>query len=231
MQLSGAARALGVGFLLSYSLQAQLLTRPSVEATGSATVSAPPDQAVIDATVSTTGTSAQDAAAKNATQTNGLLAALGKLLGSGANIRTTSYSVYPNYQNNPPGGTPTISGYTANSTVEVTLGDLTQAGPVIDTAVANGASSLGGISFSLKNPEPQRQQALTMATQQALSHANAMATGAGHTVGSIRSVQEGGTTVPVSPIVAGSAAGGSSTTVQPGLIQVTETVTVTADLN
>ncbi|HXP85679.1 MAG TPA: SIMPL domain-containing protein [Bryobacteraceae bacterium] len=223
-----------LAFFLTCSVQAQLPTRPFVEAAGSATVSSAPDQATIDATVGTTGTSAQDAAAKNANQVTGLLAALGKLLGPGANIQTISYYIYPNYQNTPP--YTTVVGYTANSTVEVTLSDLTQAGAVIDTAVANGATSLGGINFSLKDPEPQRQQALRMATQQAMNHANAMATASGHTVGNIRSVQEG-SIVQVTPIygpVGGGGAGGGGgapTPVQPGTIQVQETVTVTADLN
>jgi uncharacterized protein YggE len=223
-------RVLFLGFVLTFSLQAQLATRPFVQAAGSATVSAPPDQATIDASVSTTGPSAQGAAAKNANVVSGLIAALGTLLGASATINTTSYSVYPNYQSTPANAPPTVVGYTANSTVEVTLSSLTQAGAVIDTAVANGATSLGGISFSLKNPEPQREQALQLATQQAMAHANAMAFGAGHTVGTIRSVQEG-TIIQISPISLAGAAPGVSTPVQPGTIQVQENVTITADLN
>ena len=215
---------------MTCSLQAQLITRPFVQAAGSATVSAPPDQATIDASVSTTGPSAQGAAATNANVVSGLIAALGKLLGASATINTTSYSVYPNYQSTSANAPPTVVGYTASSTVEVTLSNLTQAGAVIDTAVANGATSLGGFSFSLKNPEPQREQALQLATQQAMAHANAMATGAGHTVGTIRSVEEG-TIIQISPISAPGATAGVSTPVQPGTIQVQENVTITADLN
>jgi uncharacterized protein YggE len=227
-------RVLFSAFLLTCSLRAQIVTRV-VEAEGSATVSAPPDQATIDATVSTTGMSAQSAAAKNASQVSMLITALGTLLGTSATINTTYYSVYPTYQSSPP--FTTITGYTANSTVEVVLSNLTQAGAVIDTAVANGATSLGGFTFSLKNPEPQREQALILATQQAMAHATAMATGAGHTVGAIRSVQEG-SIIQITPIYAvggtanaPGASGGVPTTVQPGTIQVQESVTLTADLN
>jgi uncharacterized protein len=220
-------------FVLTLSLRAQLVTRPSITAAGSATVSAPPDQATINATVTTNGTSAQDASAKNATQVTGLMAALTKLLGQSASIRTTYYYVYPIYQTGPNN---VISGYQASSTVEVILSDLTQAGAVIDTAVASGATSIGGVYFSIKDSEPQRQQALRLATQQAMSHANAMAAGAGHTVGSIRSIQEGNIVqvVPIYNGIGGGAAGGVAavpTPVQPGTIQVQETVTITADLN
>lgn len=215
--------------LLACNLHAQILTRPFIQANGSATISTAPDQATIDATVSTIGTSAQDASAKNATQVAGLLAAFGKLLGAGANVQTTSYSVYPNYQNNSP-NPPSISGYTANSTVEVTLTDLSQAGAVIDTAVGSGATSLGGYSFSLKDPDPQRQQALRMATQQAMAHANAMAIAAGHTVGNVRSVEEG-TAAVVSPIGIVGGTASVSTPVQPGTIQIQASVTLTVDLD
>ena len=107
------------------------------------------------------------------------------------------------------------------------------AGPAIDTSVANGATSVGGISFSIKDSEPQRRQALSMATAQALAHANAMAIGTGRTVGAVLSMQEG-TTSQVFPIgIAGGAGAGAATPtpVQPGLIQVQANVTVTAELN
>jgi uncharacterized protein YggE len=229
-------RVSGLGLLLCFGLHAQLITRPSVQANGAATVSAPPDQATIDANVFASGASAQEAASKNAAQVATLLGTLGKALGASAVINTTNYYIYPNYQSTPPYNT--ITGYTASATVRVILSDLTQAGAVIDTAVASGASSISGISFSLKDSEPQRRQALQMATQQALAHANAMAIGSGHSVGAVRSVQEG-TYAAITPIYiagggAGPGAGGGGQTptpVQPGTIQVTANVTVTADLN
>src|SRR5215831_12701344 len=137
-------RVVFLGLLLCWSLPAQLLTR-SITANGSATVSVPPDQATIDAGVTTSGTSAQDAASKNATQTTNLLAALTKVVASNGMVTTTNYYVYPVYQTTPPYNT--ITGYAANATVRVILYELTLAGTVIDTATANGASSVSGISF------------------------------------------------------------------------------------
>ena len=224
-------KAFLLGLALCAGLRAQLLTRPSVQAAGSATVSVPPDQATLEVTVTTNGSSAQDAATKNANQVSTLITALTNLLGANATITTASYSVYPVYQSTVINTPATITGYAANSIVQIVLSNLTQAGAAIDTSVANGATSIGGISFSLKNPEPQREQALQMATQQAMAHATSMATASGHTVGAIRSLQEG-SIIQVSPIVgvAGTAAS-ASTSVQPAQIQVQETVTLTADLN
>ena len=78
------------------ALHAQTITpRPTVTATGQATVSAPPDQVKIDLGVTTQGTSAQDAASKNATQVATLVSALQNLLGAGADIKTLNYYVSP----------------------------------------------------------------------------------------------------------------------------------------
>jgi hypothetical protein len=203
-----------------------------VQAAGSATVSAAADQATIDATVSTVGVSAQAAASKNASQVSALLAALGQLLGSGANLTTVNYYISPNYQNTPAGGTTTINGYTANSTVEMTLNVISLAGPAIDAAVASGATSVGGINFSLKDPDTPHRQALGLATAQAVAHANAMATGAGHTVGAVLSVQEGTPAQVVVPVgIAAGVSAATTTPVQPGLIQVQANVTLTAELD
>lgn len=222
---------------LSLRLQAQVVTRPFVQAAGSATVSVPADQAILDANVSTVGVSAQIAASKNADKVTALLAALGKLLGDGANLTTVNYYLSPNYQSPPYVGTPAITGYTANATVEMTLTVISLAGPAIDTAVANGATSVNGIYFSLKDPDPAHRQALVQATAQALAHASAMATGSGHTVGAVLSVQEG-TASQVFPIgvaggagTGGGAGGVTPTPVQPGVIQVQANVTLTAELN
>jgi uncharacterized protein YggE len=228
---SRVVRIAPVCALLSFALHAQVSTRMFVQAAGSATVSAAADQAMIDATVSTVGVSAQDAATKNATQVTALLAALGQLLGSGANLTTVNYYISPNYQNTPAGGT-TINGYTANSTVAMTLNVISLAGPAIDTAVANGATSVGGINFSLKDPDTPHRQALGLATAQALAHANAMATGAGHTVGAVLSVQEGTPAQVVVPVgIAAGASAATTTPVQPGLIQIQANVTLTAELD
>ena len=223
-----------VGALFLVGLQAQVLGVRSVVATGNASVFAAPDQLAINASVNTTGASAQDAASKNADLVTSLLAALQQLIGTGGDAKTGGYFITPEYRYPSGGGTPTITGYTASSTIIVTLRVLVLAGPVIDAFAKSGASSVGGLSFSLNDPEPQRVQALRLATQQARAHAEAMANGAGRMVGAVVSLQEG-SYVRVQPIFSNTpsgAAGASATTpVQPGLIEVQASVTLTADLN
>lgn len=218
---------------LSFAATCSAQTAPLhsiVSATGQASVYVAPDQVKVDATVITQGNSAQEAASTNATAVAAVVAALTKLLGQGANIKTIDYSVGPVYKYPANGGLPTIAGYTASLTVETTLGDITMIGAAIDTSIQAGATSIGALQFSLNNPDPAHQQALVLATKQASDHANAMAGALAHTVGGIISLQEG-SPVSIQPIVVGVGTPTASTTVSPSLIQVQATVVLQAQLN
>ena len=199
---------------------------PFVRAVGQGSVSVQPDQAKIDFGVVTTAKTAQDAAAQNASQVSSLLTALQTLVGSTGNIQTIAYSLNPNY-NYPQGGNPVLTGYTASNTVEVSAGDLSMVGAIIDTGVQAGATNVQSLQFTLKNPEPVRQQALKLATAQAKAHAEAMASGAGLHIGAVHSIQEdttnGGTPVLGAP-------SSISTPILPGLVNIQATVTLEVDL-
>jgi uncharacterized protein YggE len=212
-------------------LRAQTPTgRPFVRASGDASVFVPPDQVKVDASVAAQGKTAQEAAAQDASRVAVLLTALGQLLGTGADIKTINYFVGPNYQYPPNGGTPTLIGYTATNTVEVTLSDVSLAGPVIDAASQAGATTVGGLRFALKDPQPSRLQALRLATLQARTHADAMASGLGAKVGAVISVQEGAQ-VSVAVLTATPGATNTPTSIEPGMIEVRASVVLEAELN
>src|SRR5215472_11425286 len=152
---------------------------PYVEAEGEATISARPDQARINIGVTTQGAAASTVAADNAKQVDAVLADLRMVLGGGADIKTNRYSIIPNYTYPKPEGPPTIAGYTANNTVQVTLSDLQQVGKVLDAATQSGANSVQGLEFTLKNDQQLRAQALRDAAVRARANAEAMAGGLG----------------------------------------------------
>ena len=214
--------------LCSTAAYAQVSTPrpPFVRAVGQGNVSVQPDQAKIDFGVVTTASTAQNAAAQNATQVSALLAALQTLLGSTANIQTIGYSLSPNY-NYPPGGNPVLTGFTASNTIEVSASDLSMVGTIIDTGVQAGATNVQSLQFTLQNPDPALQQALKLATTQGKAHADAMASGVGMRSGAVRSIQENVST-SVTPVVA--TPGTSTTPVLPGLVNIQATVTLEVDL-
>src|SRR5215831_14420154 len=206
-----------IGFLTAAFLSAQTPAAPtrSVRANGTASIFVNPDQAQIDATVTTQGMTAQAASSQNATQSATVLSALTQLLGAGANIKTINYSVTPNYTYPPNGGIPILTGFTASNTVQVTLSGVTTVGTVIDTAIQAGATSVTGIRFSLKDAEPSRRQALQQAALVAKSHADAMAGALGGTAGAVLALQEGSSVQPVTGTLTFSA-GATTTPVQSG---------------
>src|ERR1035437_5901258 len=142
------------GFLALAGIAPAQTTAPgTVQATGTVTLSVNPDQAQLDVSVITQGSTAQQAAQQNATQTTTVINALKQVLGASGTVQTVSYSGYPNYSSTP-GQYNVVTGYTASNTVRVTTNDLTQPGPLIDTANQAGASSVSNLTFGLQNPDP-----------------------------------------------------------------------------
>ena len=199
----------------------------TVQATGNSSLPVKPDQATLDVSVITQGTTAQQAADANASQTTAVINALKQALGASGSVQTVSYSVYARYSN-VPGQNDVIVGYTASNTVRLTTNDLTKVGSLIDTANQAGANSVGSLGFGLQDPEPYKLQALTAASKQALTHASAIASGLGGKTGSVVSAQEGATYAPV--VTSGAGAAMSVTPVQTGTVTVTATVTITVQL-
>ncbi|HUL47866.1 MAG TPA: SIMPL domain-containing protein [Steroidobacteraceae bacterium] len=150
-------------------------TLSSIRVSGEARVSARPDRVQIDLGVQTQAVLSQDAASANARQLDAVLAAVRKAAGAGAQIKTVSYSLSPNYQYHPGGGEPTITGYTALNVVEVVLDDLARIGDVIDAATRAGANRVQGIQWTLRDQDTVRAQALREAATRAHAEAEVLA--------------------------------------------------------
>lgn len=163
----------------------------TVTVSGDARVMAQPDTAIISVSVVTQNNSAVQAQQQNAAQTTSVLNALKSAAGSGAEIKTSGYSLIPQrvYKENQP---PTITGYEARNNITVTMSDLNRVGAVIDAAGKAGANNIDGISFTLRNDRQVRAQALTQATREAIAKANTLAQALGGRVVKITAVQESG---------------------------------------
>jgi uncharacterized protein YggE len=206
-------------------LSAQTTAAGTIQAQGSANLNVQPDQAQLTVSVSTDAATAQQAASQNATQTNQVLTALKQALGNSGTVQTIGYTINPRYSNS---ANPTVIGYTAANTVQVTTSDLSLPGQLIDAASGSGATSVYGLTFGLRDPEPSKQQALTAATKQALAHAAAIAAGLGGKVGPVVSAVEGSTVVPIVTQSLGAAS--VTTPVLTGYVTVTANATVTVQL-
>ncbi len=206
--------------------------RPSIRVTGEATLTVKPDQAIIDIGVVTQAASAQSAAAQNAQKTDAVINDLRKTIGAGADIKTISYSLSPNYRYPKEGGQPEIAGYTASNTVQVKLSDLAQVGKVIDAATQSGANNINALRFTLKDEQAVRAQALAEAATKARAKANAIASALGLKIQRVLLIEEGGAVIPppVPLYTARAEAASVATPVEAGTIDVRATVTLTVEI-
>ncbi|HEX5601944.1 MAG TPA: SIMPL domain-containing protein [Pyrinomonadaceae bacterium] len=158
---------------------------------GDSIVQAQPDTAIVTVSVVTQNRQALAAQQDNATKTDAVVRALKAAAGSGAEVKTSGYSVQAQriYKEGQP---PTISGYEARNSVTVTLSDLTKVGSVIDAAAQAGANDVAGISFTLRQDRQARDRALSEATREAVSKAQVIASALGGRVVRIVEVQEEG---------------------------------------
>jgi uncharacterized protein len=153
----------------------------TIRASGEATISAQPDQARITVGVTTIAATAEEASSQNAAKIASTLNSLKSLVKSAGEMRTTSYSVEPQYKY-VTGKAPAISGYQANQTIQLTLNDVQLVGKVIDAASGAGANNINQIEFRLKDDHAVKEQALAKATADAKSNAETIAKALGVTV-------------------------------------------------
>ncbi len=218
-----------LAILGALSVQATAQRRAFVRASGEGVVSFKPDVMKLSVTVSNQADTAQQAADENAVRATAVADALKKLLGANADLRTVSYSVNPIYRY-PSGSPPQLAGYQASNSIEVTTADLAIAGKLIDTAVAAGANNIGGIRFTLKDPQPARQLALKLATQQARAAAEAIASGLSAKLGAVISVEEAAAVRVISG-ASGMASAAAPTPVETGTVEIRANVVIEAELS
>src|SRR3989442_842279 len=158
-----------------------------VTVAGEAVARVEPDTAVLTVSVVTQSTQALNAQQENARKSETVAAAVKTTAGSGVEIKTSDYTLQPQYDYRD-NRLPKIVGYDARNSVIVTMSDLKNVGAVIDAASRAGANSIDGISFVLRQTSPARGQALADATQQAMNKARSIAEALGGRV--LRVVEE-----------------------------------------
>jgi uncharacterized protein len=206
---------------------------PSIRVTGEAAVTTKPDQAQIDIAVVTEAGNAQAAATENAEKFDVVLGELRKVLGPGADIKSTSYSLTPVYHYPKEGGTPTITGYSATDVIQVKTNELTQVGKIIDAAVQSSANRIHSLQFTLKDEQAVYMQALREAVAKARAKAEAIGSALGLKIVRVLSAEEGGQQsrlVYAEGMRARAAAPPVQTPVEPGTIEVRATVALTVEI-
>lgn len=170
------------------------LTRITV--IGDAQTKVAPDTAQMTFSVVTESAQALNAQQENARKSEAVKTAVEAVTANAKpEIKTSDYSLSPeqDYSKN----VPTIRDYEVKNTVTISIQDLSQIGAVIDAATKAGANSIEGIQFVLRENSPAQGDALALATQQAMTKAEAIAQSLGGKIVRVVESVEGG--APVIP--------------------------------
>jgi len=177
--------------LLAAPALAQIVPPASISVSGEATVSVPPDLALVDGGVTSDAKTAREASdANNAAMAKVLQALKGAGI-EAKDVQTSRLSLQP--QNAPNRSGPSaIVGYRASNRVTIRVHDVAKVANVIDTLVAAGANDIGGISFMVSQASKFLDEAREQAVADARRKAEIYAKAAGVTLGAPLSISEEG---------------------------------------
>ncbi len=223
----------GVGNATDDAAQGSDVTTIQVSATGE--VEAETDRAVLSLTSTATAADPGTAADRLAANVSRLRSALLDANVSADAIRTTGYDLSEVSADDGP-GTPDdaeATRYRARQTTVVETSNTSRAGELVDVAVANGASGVGGVEFTLaeESRSELRNRALEAATSDARTQAETLAAAEGLNVTGVRSIStdDGGSQPFVVREAATAADAGTEIDADPVTVYATVRVTYEAE--
>ena len=221
--------------ILALGTGAALADGTKLSVTGSGTVLVESDLAIVTVGVQETS---KDVLEAQSTVNEKIAAIKQALLDAGveeSSINTDSINIYANYDYSD--NTEVIVGYTARNSLSVRTTDMDNVGSLIDAAFAAGANTLDNVQFTVQDDTQAREQALTMAVEDARRKADVLASAAGLQVASIERISEGGVSVydsmrnyAADTVMAANESGSAGTLVQAALVSVDATVSMEFEL-
>ncbi len=157
---------------------------------GTGTVFADPDTAItslgVESTAPTLAAASQDASSR-------MTAVLAKIKSLGVDakdVKTVSYNVNPIQTGYKEGEVPRITGYNVTNVVQIKIRKLSDVGTILDAAIAAGANSMNGLTYTIDDPSQITQQARAKAVADAMAKAQTLADAAKVKLGPMISITE-----------------------------------------
>lgn len=227
----------------------------TISVSGHGEVMEAPDLAAITFSVVSDASTVAAAQTAATTKQNAVTAYLKSQGIADAEIQTSGYNVYPQYEYQnavcpqvapvdsgsvssqtvvycPPGKS-VLKGYEASQTTTVKIRDLTKAGDILAGVGNQGASNILGLNFTFDNPDQPQNDARAKAIADAQQKAQTLAKQLGVSLVRVVSFNEngGGSPVPVMyATAAGSSAKATAPEINPGQNTVTDDVTITYEI-
>jgi len=204
--------------------------QPMIVSSGDATVRVTPDRAFVTLATEVLAPTPSDAQQKNAAAATAVRGRLKALRLPDDAIKTVSYSLSEEYEFT---NSKRVSrGFRAINQIEIRVDEIARIGEVVDASVQAGAATVSNIRFDVKERAAAERQALKDAVADARARAEAMAAGAGVTLGPIIMIDEnGGRPIGPPPMPMASARmamAQADTPVSAGEIEIQAHVTLTA---
>ncbi len=161
----------------------------TITLTGQGSIKQAPDVAMISVGVQVEAKTAADAMSQQATQMNGVFAAVKAAGIADRDMQTGNLSLNPVYEY-PNNARPRLTGYQAANSITIKVRDLKNLGKTLDAVVKGGGNTINGISFSVDKPEQFQNDARVEAIKDAAAKAELYAKAVGYKVARIVTISE-----------------------------------------
>ena len=177
-------------FNISYPLTLTSTTKSSeLSIVGEGKVAVVPDTAYIDAGITVNNEPRVISVQQKIDDTNNKIVEALKALGiKKEDIKTSNYSVNPNYSYE--NQINRISGYNGNVIITIKLTNTELSARVIEAVMQAGANQVGGVRYAVDNPDKFRELARNAAINNAKDQANKLAKQLGIRLGKITNIVE-----------------------------------------
>ncbi|MBP9695550.1 MAG: SIMPL domain-containing protein [Candidatus Magasanikbacteria bacterium] len=206
----------------------------SFSVTGQGKVTVVPDTGIVEMGITSNKPTVKAAQTEANTVISSITKALKGLKVDEKDIKTSNYSVYPQYDYQP-NGVNRITGYSVTASLTVTVREIDKINEVVDAATNNGANTIGGIQLTIDETQQKKlmQQARVEAINEAKEKAESLAKASGISLGKIINVIESPNDTYPRPLMyatkevgQGGAMDLANTNIQPGSTDISTSVTL-----
>ena len=230
-----AAAAVVAVSLFSMQGDAMAAEDNTISVRGIAKQEVAPDMAYLTLGISVKGDTAESVRTQAAEASQKVRRALLGMAISENTIQSSSYNLYPDYEN--VNGKNKQKGYALNTTLRIKVDDLKKLGDIIDKTVQEGVTNVNQVSFALSEESNVQRQLLAAAVDNARAKAAIVANAGGRNLGEMLSADisdyNGETMVAAGTNYKRSLAAdvAAPTQLMPGTLKIDASVEVTFKLN
>ncbi len=214
---------------ISYPLTVTNLTKSAeLSVVGEGKVEVVPDKAEINLGITVQNAASVTEAQQAINEVNNKLISAMKGLGiKAADIKTSNYSINPNYSDQLRSAQ-TISGYNGDASITVSVRNTALVSRALEAATQAGANEVRGVSYTVEDPNKYREEARNKAITNAKEQAAKLAKTLGIRLGKVTNIVESPSSgaYPLYRSAEAQVGVGGAPDIEPGTQTITSTVTL-----